>query len=453
LFWIKGDPGKGKTMLLCGIVDELQSSCAEVGLLSFFFCQATDSRINNATAVLRGLIYLILDQQPSLIHHARKKYDHAGKALFGDANSWIALSEIFTNILQDPSLMSTYLVIDALDECVTDLPKLLKLIVQKSSMSSVKWIVSSRNWPNIEEGLSLHDSRMLLGLELKQNAEQVSHAVDAYIDHCVSKLAAIHNDKLLQDQVRQQMRQKANGTFLWVSLIFKELEDASSWEVQQVIGEMPEDLKDVYNRMVKQIRGLKRQNPELCRGVLAVATAAYRPLHLAELGILSGLPPGISSGHQHIMAIVNMCGSFLTMRDNIVYIIHQSAQDFLSAETFLFPAGTTETHFDIFSRSLPAMSKTLYRDIYILKYPGFPINELEHPEPDPLVAVRYSCVYWVDHLKDGAPTENATSDLQDGGSVESSCVKPSCAGLRLSACFGVCRKEYLQWRSWIICFR
>src|SRR5947207_3172301 len=63
LLWIKGDPGKGKTMLLCGIIDELKKSIVETGLLSFFFCQGTDSRINNATAVLRGLIYLIVLQQ------------------------------------------------------------------------------------------------------------------------------------------------------------------------------------------------------------------------------------------------------------------------------------------------------------------------------------------------------------------------------------------------------
>src|SRR5215469_8908676 len=99
LLWIKGDPGKGKTMLLCGIVNELKKSMARTDLLSYFFCQATDSRINNATAVLRGLVYLLADQQPSLISHIRKKHDHAGKSLFEDANAWVAMSEIFTNIL------------------------------------------------------------------------------------------------------------------------------------------------------------------------------------------------------------------------------------------------------------------------------------------------------------------------------------------------------------------
>jgi hypothetical protein len=64
LLWVKGDPGKGKTILLCGIVNELKKSIAKTDLLSYFFCQATDSRINNATAVLRGLLYLLVDHQP-----------------------------------------------------------------------------------------------------------------------------------------------------------------------------------------------------------------------------------------------------------------------------------------------------------------------------------------------------------------------------------------------------
>ena len=40
---------------------------AKMDLLSYFFCQATDSRINNATAVLRGLLYLLVDLAPNVM--------------------------------------------------------------------------------------------------------------------------------------------------------------------------------------------------------------------------------------------------------------------------------------------------------------------------------------------------------------------------------------------------
>jgi len=132
LLWIKGDPGKGKTMLLCGIINELEEAITAGGHchnLAYFFCQATDSRINNATPVLRGLIYLLANQQPRLIPHLRK-YTDTGESL-SDINAWVALSDILGGMLGDPNLKPTYLIIDALDECVQDMPRLLKFIVEK----------------------------------------------------------------------------------------------------------------------------------------------------------------------------------------------------------------------------------------------------------------------------------------------------------------------------------
>lgn len=409
-------------MLLCGIIDEISAFTRHrdkeaTTLLSYFFCQATDSRINNAVAVLRGLIYLLIDQQPLLILHVQKKYDHAGKALFEDANAWVALCEIFTSILQDPGLNGTYLIVDALDECVTELPLLLALIVQTPSSSRVKWILSSRNRTDIERALRLDESRMRLSLELKENAEQISRAVAAYIDHCIFELPEMQYEITMQDQVRNILRRKSNGTFLWVALVVRELKRVESWEVLDVVNEAPAGLEELYRRMMGQIQQLDRKKPELCRGVLSAATFTYRPLHLAELGILSGLPPNILSTYESVATVVNLCGSFLSIRDNIVYIIHQSAQDFLSAHKFIIPSGIEDVHHTIFSRSLQLMSKTLQRDVYSLRAPGISIDEVKQPDPDPLAAARYSCLYWVNHLLDCHTREDTTNDLKDGGLV------------------------------------
>lgn len=171
LLWIKGDPGKGKTMLLCGIIDELTKSAPDTATVSFFFCQATDIRTNYATAVLRGLIFMLVDQQPSLISYIRRHYDNTGKQVFEDVNAWAALSEILTDILADPRLRTTYLIIDALDECTMGLDRLLKLVAQKSSAyPHVKWIVSSRNWPVIEETLDAASQKTKLWLELNETS-------------------------------------------------------------------------------------------------------------------------------------------------------------------------------------------------------------------------------------------------------------------------------------------
>jgi hypothetical protein len=428
LLWIKGDPGKGKTMLLCGIVNELSKSMTKTDQLSYFFCQATDSRINNATAVLRGLLYLLVNQQPSLVSHMRKKHDHAGKALFEDANAWVALSEIFTDILQDPSLNSTYFTVDALDECVTDLPKLLDFVALMSSISSrVKWIVSSRNEAHIEQRLQLDDFGIRLSLELKENAAQVSRAVDAYINCCLLELLEIKHDTLLLDAVQKKMQQKANGTFLWASLVIQKLKKVPkgmlAWEAPQILEEFPTELKDVYRRMIQQIKQLQRQYPELCQQVLSTVLATYRPLCLQELHVLSGLPTQVRDIYQATAAIVKMCGSFLTIQEDNVYIIHQSARDFLSEEAKhgLAPCGIGNVHQAIFSRSLQVMSTTLRRDMYSLCTLGYPAEQIKPPDPDPLAASRYSCIYWIDHLCAWNPSSSAEDqvDLQDRGAVGS----------------------------------
>jgi Cdc6-like AAA superfamily ATPase len=179
LLWVTGDSGKGKTMLLVGITEELTKSTSDRGLVSFF-CQGTDLRLNNATSILRGLIYLLLIQQECLLTYLRKKYNHSGRQLFEGANTFYALSEIFTNMVHDARLSAVYLIIDALDECQTGLTDVLDLISRTASapMTRIKWIVSSQNRSEIEGWLSLSDTSTWLNLEL--NAKHVSRAVDVY---------------------------------------------------------------------------------------------------------------------------------------------------------------------------------------------------------------------------------------------------------------------------------
>ena len=98
--------------------------------------------------------------------------------------------------------------------------------------------------------------------------------------------------------------------------------------------------------------------------------------------------------------IVEGCGSFLTVRNGTVYFVHQSAKDFLSEVVYdrLFQDGREQVHEHIVSRCLRILSVRLKRDIYHLDAPGYPIEDVEPPNPDPLVRSRYPCVFWIGHL-------------------------------------------------------
>src|SRR3984957_7426053 len=366
LLWIKGDAGKGKTMLMIGIIDELQQQIARSGkssateVLSYFLCQGTDSRLNTATAILKGIIYLLVIEQPFLISYLRKKYDYAVQKLSEDSSAFYSLSDVFRQMVRDPKLTATYLIVDALDECEVGLPQLLDLITWTVSAQSscIKWILSSRNRYDIEQCLGLDDSHTRLSLEL--NADHISHAVDVYVDHKVSQLVSLQNDKVLQEQVREQMHQKSDGTFLWAALVIEELRQVLGDDMLEVLEDMPSGLKLVYDRMMKNIQQLQRQYPQRCLRALSAATLAYQPLHLREIHVVAGLQEKVQN-LEDLERIINMCGSFLTIRENYVYFIHQSAKDYLTinASAIIFPAGHERIHYNMFSRSLDALSKTL----------------------------------------------------------------------------------------------
>src|SRR6185312_13291441 len=112
------------------IVDKLKRQLAYQGLsgstdkpiiLSYFFCQGTDENLKNATAVLRGLIYILDVKCLSFVSHLCRKYDIARSKLFEGPNVFDTLSEVLEHMLRDASLLRVYIVIDALDECRRDL--------------------------------------------------------------------------------------------------------------------------------------------------------------------------------------------------------------------------------------------------------------------------------------------------------------------------------------------
>ncbi|KAL7897419.1 hypothetical protein HDV64DRAFT_43406 [Trichoderma sp. TUCIM 5745] len=400
LLWIRGNPGKGKTMLLCGIVDEMEKSATHN--LSYFFCQQTDSRINNSVAILRGLIYMLVRNQSSLMPHIRTKYDDVGKAVFEDQNAWVALSQILTSMLQDPNLKDTILIIDALDECNHGLHHLLDLIMELSSSSTrVKLLVSSRNELDIQKRLK--DAKETSSVSLELNSTFVVEAIASYIRYKVRELKVDYDT---QAKVEQYLIKHANGTFLWVALVCDNLKRVPRFQVRSVLHEFPPGLDHLYERMMEKICDAKAI--DLGRQILAVALTVYRPLTLLELASLVDFNLGnIGENKQALREISEqipgLCGSFLVLQDQTVYFVHQSAKDYLvnKAPDGLFLS--RKVHHQIFSASLSNMKMTLKKDIYGLEEPGYSIDDIPAMDPDPLAAVRYSCVSWIDHFLDSLP--------------------------------------------------
>ena len=257
---------------------------------------------------------------------------------------------------------------------------------------------------------------MRLCLEL--NEKSVSAAVTKYVQFKVDRLAErnrYNNDT--RDAVQRYLLSNANGTFLWVALICKELADVSRWEAEEMLTAFPPGLDALYEQMMDQIRNSR--NAKLCKSILAVVSAVYRPITLEELASFVDIPNSVSGDYEALAEIIGLCGSFLTLRERTISFVHQSAKDYLveQASTKIFPNGRIEEQQRIVSWLIEAMDKTLQRDVYGLRHPGCSIDKVEHPDPDPLTPIRYACVYWVDHLCEIKSSHDEVG-LYDNGTID-----------------------------------
>ncbi|KAF0644051.1 hypothetical protein FPSE5266_20056 [Fusarium pseudograminearum] len=398
LLWIKGDPGKGKTMLLAGIIEELEKSAPDT--VFYFFCQATEPRLRTATNVLRGLIWFLVRTRPRLMSHVREEYDKEGKGVFNDGNAWQTLSGILTAILDDEEFQDCVFAIDALDECTTGRDQLIRLISQLSTSYKPKWVVSSRNWPEIERRLDSVDKKVQVQLELNHAA--ISQAVKNFIVRKVDQLSEDNGySKSTREEVQNHLMTNADDTFLWVSLVCEELgqPDVMSHHTLDVLKSFPSGLGKLYERMIDKLN--QSRDRDLCVAVLGVVGVAYRPLRLAELGACDSKLNRFVENTETLSNIVRSCGSFLAIRDGTVYTVHQSVKDFLRASNDVMKSGIAQQNCNVFLSCMMMMQKGLHRDLFRLGDPGVLTDEIKDPETHALLPLEYACLHWADHFHDG----------------------------------------------------
>src|SRR2546423_10832907 len=94
------------------------------------------------------------------------------------------------------------------------------------------------------------------------------------------------------------------------------------------------------------------EDAELCKRILALTSAVYRPITLDELASLVDILDGVSGEYKALSEIIGLYGSFLTLREHTISFIHQSAKDFLVEKAYseIYPSGKEYMHHAIFSR-------------------------------------------------------------------------------------------------------
>jgi hypothetical protein len=402
LLWIEASAGTGKTMLLIGIIHELSKQPEMLSpSLSYIFCQSKGKAkepINNATAVMRSLIWMLLIQQPDLIPLWQKEYNTNSRDLFTHSTSKQTMYRIFTEMIT--RARPAYFVVDALDECEQGWETIISVISESiSSPARVKWLVSSRPDLRLDTELKRLQGGNLLGSQtvMKLEIQNQSDRVNKYVEQKLSDLKRLdekntYTEPILKE-ISQKITQRAQDNLLWVHFLFKDLVRVRGPRALEKVQNYPLGLRELYEHKILK---LEREYPELfecCKDVLLVVSHTFRPLNLDEL---EELVPGLPSDPNEV---VEICNSFLEIHNETITLVHKSAKDYLTDPKSGFKGANFHGHADIFRSSIAILSsKLIDSNIWGLKQYGFKPEDLEPPNPDPLASITYCCEYWADHL-------------------------------------------------------
>ncbi|KAI4691037.1 uncharacterized protein J4E88_002514 [Alternaria novae-zelandiae] len=340
LLWISGDAGKGKTMLSLHLVSSLkgESSAARV---VHFFCSRDHGR-NNGASILRGLIYQLLSQYPSLFEHVLDDYDKHGASLFED-RKFQALWNIFARMLHDKNIIPITCLLDGLDECDEDgledfwvkIESLYKSEPQQKSersSHSLKLLVVSRNHPySIQQAM---DTFPRLRLE-PDNEQHVGSDISKFVDDRISTLQCPTEAR---EYIKNRLCDRSEGTYLWISFAINALKKVRVIDMERTVESFPRGLDAMYRRMLLAISEHERDK---VMAILQWITTTFRPLSLVELATAVGTMPARGQTlEEAIKDEVAYAADLLTIATRVdkdnhemvrtsVTLVHSSLLDFL----------------------------------------------------------------------------------------------------------------------------
>ena len=338
LLRLVGAPGIGKTMISSFLVEELEKRAQKTPAMTFayYFCDNKDEKRNTATAIIRGLLLQLLRQRHILFKFIQRDYDQMKSQLF---DSFDALWRILHSMLKDPNAGEVYILIDALDECEKssreDLLKVLaKLFVapRLDGNLNVKFLIICRPESDIQGYLQDINGH------LRIDSGKVNADLSKFIQVKVNDLSKKKDfPPQLKQDVEDALKNKAEGTFLWASLVIDDISKTKlASKVRKKLQALPSSLGEVYSRILGNI---DEEDVDDARFILQWMVGARRPLTVRELAMTRALgpeewnentiPPAdtldeLKDGFRCCEPLL-----YLDTDKETINLIHQSAKDYL----------------------------------------------------------------------------------------------------------------------------
>ncbi|KAI4121107.1 MAG: hypothetical protein LQ338_006561 [Usnochroma carphineum] len=405
----EGIPGAGKTIIAAIVVDHLKRKVdmevntkrpteLSIGLpgssVMCLYCMYKERTAQTAENLLGSFVKQLAESYPrqffATVHelYQARKVSHERLALTD-------LVSMLESMLQ--SFRQSYIIVDALDECATDVKdSLMSSLEALQQICSLKVMVTLRP----DTAITFLDPSKTGLLQIRAQKADMDKYLTARITSERRSFASIRGRPDMTALTIDTILARSQGMFLLARLHLDSVAKSPSPAIlKTTLQGLPRQLNATYDEAILRIEDQDDQHANLAKKVLAWILYAWRSLTVLELQhalAAESTVPGQGVHRDHIISpedIVYSCAGLVTLdqETKVIRMVHYSAQEYFSANRHIhFPNG----HRDIAAVCLKYLASDLFSTGSYHDPAQLTIMREQNPFLD------YAARYWGHHARD-----------------------------------------------------
>lgn len=289
--WLSGPPGTGKSYLTYSIIQDLRAgnSSGSQKAVAVIYFNNTKEKARSVKAALCNLILQIAESDAIYRKRVAARVKNGAVAI-GQASIETIWTKYVRELLQLPSSSTFYLIIDGVDKAVREewmiLLRLLSDIPRYELPLQV--LLSGRSELDLSIASVCDPQKTMVRVEKSKNCEDIEKVVREKFNQTI-QLKRVAKDA---EQIIKSLVQNAEGMFLYVDLVLKELDNINQWPaVLTALKRLPHGLTELYDLSLATLVE-KTSSPEetsFIKALLTWVALVKRPLSLYQYSCLMEL--------------------------------------------------------------------------------------------------------------------------------------------------------------------
>lgn len=343
MLWVSADPGCGKSVLAKHLINSVLPTTDSRTTCYFFFKDDFEDQ-RSVNGALCCILHQLFKQKNILFSDKILKQFEADRENL--TSSFGELWDVLISAAGDENAGEVVCIFDAFDECDDygrfQLAEALCKLYSTKAKLNLKVLLTTRPYGQIREGfhpLEIPQAPVIhLSGESGVEMEMITREIDIFIKDRVQNIGAkrrLKQDE--QDLLLQGLIGVPNRTYLWIHLTLDLIEhdiDIDRVGISHAITHLPQTVNEAYERILS-----KSHDPGKAKRLLHIIVAAARPLTLKEMNSAlahrashqsyADLGLDLKPEERFRENVRDLCGLFVTVVDEKIYLLHQTAKEFL----------------------------------------------------------------------------------------------------------------------------